>query len=135
MMNTRVPDEIDMQQRTQIVSVRGFGAPCFETRRVQCPYSILIELSSAQIAKTMDFDDVFARVVGGRHKAKIAVKFVVQPCEIANSARYVLLYIASILDAEPLGCLWHQLHKPHRALHGNRTSVPSRFLFDHGADK
>src|SRR5579864_2493261 len=64
------------------------------------------------IGQTSTLNYTFTRVVCGGDQSQLAVEFVHQPGQIADSARDVLLQVAAIADAESCGCGWHQLHNP-----------------------
>src|SRR5579864_2865838 len=88
-----------------------------------------------RIVQTSSPNYTFTRVVCGGNQSQLAVEFVHQPSQIADSSRDVLLQVAAIADAESCGCTWHQLHDPGSAFRRYGAHLPTRFLLHHGPSK
>jgi hypothetical protein len=56
-----------------------------------------------------------------------------QPSQIAHATVDILLEVAAVGHAEPLGSGGHQLHKPGSAFRRDHARLPIRLVFDNGA--
>src|SRR5215469_1960691 len=88
-----------------------------------------------RVGQSPGFDYSFTRVIAGSYEPQLAVEFLHQPSQIANSARDVLLNVATIADTESAGRLRHKLHDPGCSFGRYGADLPTRFLLNYSARK
>src|SRR5262249_45533723 len=88
-----------------------------------------------RVGQSPSFDHSFTRVIAGSYEPQLAVEFLHQPRQIANSARDVLLKVAPILDTESARRLRHKLHDPGCSFPRYGADPPTRFLLNYSARK
>src|SRR5215470_10918155 len=88
---------------------------------------------AVSVGQSPGFDHSFTRVIAGSYEPQLAVEFLHQPSQIANSPRNILFEIATIADTKADSRLRHELHDSGCSFRRYGADPPTRFPLNYGA--